>query len=188
MKSTDTWQAIRADLAANTAGDGDGFARGFVSLLLSSGFHAALLWRLSHLLFQHGPLGRLGARVVSYLIARLFSVYISPDAQIGAGLTLPHPVGIAIGENARLGDAVTVYQNVTIGQAGKGPPAYPTIGSRSILFAGAVLVGDITLGDDSVVGANAVVLRSFPAHSRVAGVPARALGKVDSNETTGTQD
>jgi serine O-acetyltransferase len=167
-------QLVEADLRANVPG-----ARGLRglawSLAFSQGFQAVLTHRAAHYLVRHGGWRKVLARVLSSSNATLFGVYIDPDVAIGAGLAMPHPVGVVIGMGAIVGEGVTIYQNVTIGQAGRGTPVYPRVGDRVTIYAGAVIVGDIELGDDVVVGANAVVLRSFSGGLHVAGAPARAL-------------
>jgi serine O-acetyltransferase len=165
---------VSADLRANVPG-----ARGLYglawSLAFSQGFQAVLTHRAAHFLVERGGLFKVLARVLSSSNAVLFGVYIDPDVAIGAGFALPHPVGVVIGLGAVVGEGVTIYQNVTIGQAGKGAFIYPRVGDRVTIYPGAVVVGDIDIGDDVVVGANAVVLRSFSAGQHVAGVPARVL-------------
>jgi len=165
---------VEADLRANVPG-----SRGLHglawSLVFSQGFQAVLTHRAAHYLVERGGWCKVLARALSSSNAMLFGVYIDPDVAIGAGFAMPHPVGVVIGTGAIVGEGVTLYQNVTIGQAGKGTFVYPRVGDRVTIYAGAVVVGDIEIGDDVVVGANAVVLRSFSNGQHVVGAPARAL-------------
>jgi serine O-acetyltransferase len=167
---------VEADLRANVP-QAHGLYGWAWSLVFSHGFQAVLTHRAAHYLLERGGWGKVLARLLSSSNAILFGVYIDPDVAIGAGFAMPHPVGIVIGLGAVVGEGVTIYQNVTIGQAGKGTPVYPRVGDRVTIYPGAVVVGDIDIGDDVVVGANAVVLRSFSGGQHVAGVPARVLSR-----------
>jgi serine O-acetyltransferase len=90
-------------------------------------------------------------------------------------------LGVVIHGNTRIGAHSVIYQNVTIGGDGRGPrptggaPSVPVIEERVVIYAGAVVVGPITIGEGAVIGANAVVLQSVAPHTTVVGVPARTL-------------
>jgi serine O-acetyltransferase len=115
------------------------------------------------------------ATFISRHLERRHGLFIPPEARIAPTCRFPHPTGIVIGVGAKLGDRTTVFQNVTIGAARTGggrTDRYPKIEADCVIFAGAVLVGDITIGEGSVVGANAVVTRSFPPGSTIVGAPA----------------
>lgn len=90
------------------------------------------------------------------------------------GVKFPHPVGVVIGDQVRIGPGCEIYQHVTIGQKaitpGQKAQDYPTIGARVTIGAGAVVLGAITVGDGAVIGANAVVTRDVPAGAVVVGV------------------
>ncbi len=108
-----------------------------------------------------------------------YGVYIGPNARIGIGLKLPHPTGIVIGDGVVIGTDVTIYQQVTIGGARIGDAQqnrYPKIGDGTIIFAGAKLIGNITVGTSCVIGANCVVNRDIPDKATAVGVPAKILG------------
>ncbi len=100
--------------------------------------------------------------------------YLSPKAKVGKGFRLPHATGIVVGDGAVIGDHVTFYQHVTLGRKG-GEEAYPSIGNNVIIYAGACIIGDITIGDGAVVGANSVVTKDVAAYTTVAGVPAKVI-------------
>ncbi len=107
-----------------------------------------------------------------------YGLYISVHADIGEGVRFPHPTGIVIGEGVSIGSNTRIYQNVTIGGARIGDrsnSSYPEVGANSVIFAGAVVVGDITIGEGSTVGANSVVLDDIPAGSVCVGIPARVV-------------
>jgi serine O-acetyltransferase len=106
-----------------------------------------------------------------------YGCYVHPKAQIGSGLQTPHPVGIVVGAGCLIGSGVILYQNVTLGTNEQakylaGVPSYPTIGDGAILYAGAVVIGAIQIGERVVVGANAVVTTDMPDGCIAVGVPA----------------
>lgn len=129
--------------------------------LFSPGFSTVFLYRASHYFHL-----RRGGRIFSKLFWRLNvflnGCHISPRATIGAGLCLPHPVAIVIGEGVQIGECCTLYQSVTIGSKVGGDGVYPTIGNRVVIYSGAAVFGAISIGDDVVVAANAVVSKSVP--------------------------
>lgn len=86
------------------------------------------------------------------------------------GLMLPHPIGIIISDNAVINEDCIVYQNVTIGEDSEGKA--PCIGKGVVIYSGACVIGNIEIGDFSIIGANAVVLHNVPAYSVAVGVPA----------------
>lgn len=92
----------------------------------------------------------------SYL-ERRFSIFISPSVRIERGLVLPHPFGIVFGEGVVIGSNVTIYQHVTIGRKSRFDARYPKIGSYTVLYPGAVIIGPISLGENVRVGANQVI-------------------------------
>lgn len=151
----------------------DPAARNLIEVLFTySGLHAIIFYRIARVLHQaHLPL------VPRYLmmLARWFTgIEIHPGAVIGRGLFIDHGMGVVIGETAVIGDNVTIFQGVTLGGTGKERgKRHPTIGNRVVIGAGAKILGNITIGDDSMIGANAVVIREVPQHSTVVGVPGR---------------
>ena len=109
-----------------------------------------------------------------------FGVFISPQVHIPGSTHFPHPIAIIIGEGVRLGERVTIYQGVTLGGARLGDwqaNRYPTVEDDVTIFAGAVIVGKITIGRGSTIGANSVVTRDVPAESTAVGAPARIIAK-----------
>lgn len=132
--------------------------------------------------FRDSNRGKLAA-LASNVLQRNHGVFISRKASVPKSLKLPHPVGIVIGEGVRVGERVTIYQNVTLGGARRGDWAasnYPTIGDDTIIFAGAVVVGKVKIGKHCVIGANAVVTRDVPDYATAAGVPARIVNTSSS--------
>jgi len=100
---------------------------------------------------------------------------VSYKAIIGKGLKLPHPIGIVIGEGVVIRDDVTIYQQVTLGSHGKVGEdlAYPTIENNVKIYAGAKIIGGVTIGENSVVGANTLVNKDVPPKSVAYGIPCK---------------
>ncbi len=164
---------LREDIQA--ALDRDPAANGVFEVALTyPGVHALWGWRLSHPLWLAGH--RLLARSISMITRTLTGVEIHPGAEIGPGLFIDHATGVVIGETAEIGSNVTLYHGVTLGgrslERGK---RHPTLGDRVVVGAGAKILGPVVIGEDSSVGANAVVLESMPSHSVIVGVPAKVV-------------
>lgn len=164
---------IRRDVAAVTSRDPA--ARSTLEVLLCyPGLHAIWGARLSNKLWRANQ--RLLARLVSTLFRWLTGVEIHPGATIGPGLFIDHGMGVVIGETAEIGADVTIYHGTTLGGTslshGK---RHPTIGDRVSIGTGAKVLGPITIGHDSRIGANAVVVKDVPPNSVVVGVPGQVL-------------
>jgi serine O-acetyltransferase len=178
--------ALRRDLQA--ARDRDPAARSTLELVLCyPGLHAVWGHRLSHWLWQED--GKLLARLCSALTAWLTGVDIHPGAVLGPGLFIDHAIGVVIGETAEVGSDVTIYHGVTLGgssmQRGK---RHPVIGDRVTIGAGAKVLGPITIGHDSRIGANAVVVKPVPPDSVVVGVPGQVIHRRLPREAGGPPD
>jgi serine O-acetyltransferase len=155
---------------------------GLEVLLTYPGLHAVWAYRGHHRLWGAGY--RLPARVLSQLVRFLTGVEIHPGATIGRRLFIDHGSGVVIGETAEIGDDVTLFHGVTLGgTVWRDVKRHPTIGDRVLIGAGAKLLGAITIGADSVVGAGAVVLHDAPAHSLLVGVPARVRPRSPQDAT-----
>jgi serine O-acetyltransferase len=164
---------IREDISS--VKENDPAARSTLEVVLCySGLHALWAYRLNHWLWNHGFC--FFARWFSQ-IARLFTgIEIHPAAQIGHRLFIDHGMGVVIGETSIVGDDVTMYQGVTLGGTGKEHgKRHPTIGNSVVIGAGAKVLGNILVGDNSRVGAGSVVLRNVPDNSTVVGVPAHIV-------------
>jgi serine O-acetyltransferase len=159
----------------------DPAARHLVEVLLTySGLHAIMLYRIAH------ALDGMRIPVLPRLIMAggrwLTGIEIHPSANIGRGLFIDHGAGVVIGETAVIGDNVTLFQGVTLGGTGKERgKRHPTIGDNVVIGAGAKVLGNITVGTSSMVGANAVVIRDVPEHSTVVGVPGRITRTKDQH-------
>ena len=140
------------------------------------GVHAIWAHRISHWLWNHGA--RLAARVFAELTRILTGVEIHPGAILGTGLFIDHATGVVIGETAEIGDDVTIYHGVTLGGTGRDTgKRHPTIGDRVTIGAGAKVLGPIKVGDDSRIGANAVVVKDVPSSAVVVGVPGQIVSR-----------
>jgi len=115
--------------------------------------------------------------IIRHLVHK-YGCYISLNADIGLGVKFPHPNGIVIGDRVNIGENCTIYHQVTLGgkvigdaQSGN----YPQLGDHVVIFSGAKLIGNITIGEHSIIGANSVVNKDVPPYSVVAGIPAKLI-------------
>jgi serine O-acetyltransferase len=156
-------------------------------LLLYPGLHAVWIHHISHWLWSHKL--TLPARWISQLARGLTGIEIHPGAQIGSGLFIDHGMGVVIGETAEIGSDVTMYHGVTLGgtSLNKGK-RHPTIGDRVTIGAGAKILGNIFVGADSRIGANAVVVKSVPDNSVVIGVPGQIVRRSQPHLATDAPD
>ena len=115
------------------------------------------------------------ANFLSYRLYKKYNCIIAPQSNISSKIKFPHPLGVVIGEGVTIGKNCCIYQNVTIGQKDN---KYPKIGNNVIIYANSVLVGDISIGDNCIIGANSFVNKSFPENSIIAGNPAAKIGIV----------
>lgn len=159
----------------NAVRERDPAAKGTVEvLLLYSGVHAILAYRVSHKLYLSKHY--FSARAVSQLARFFTGIEIHPGATIGRGLFIDHGMGVVIGETAEIGDNCTIYQGVTLGGTGKDVgKRHPTLGNNVMVGAGAKVLGPIRIKDDSKVAANAVVLKEVPENSTAVGIPAKVV-------------
>jgi serine O-acetyltransferase len=145
-------------------------------LLLYSGVHALLAYRVSHRLYLSKHY--FSARLVSQLARFFTGVEIHPGATIGKGLVIDHGAGVVIGETAEIGDNCTLYQGVTLGGTGKDTgKRHPTLGDNVMVGAGAKVLGPFKIGSGTKVASGAVVLEEIPENSTAVGIPARVVRK-----------
>lgn len=148
----------------------------FEVLLTYSGLHAIILYRVAHSL--HQKKWPFLPRFISQAAKFLTGIEIHPGASIGEGFFIDHGMGVVIGETTIIGNNVTVFQGVTLGGTGEQRgKRHPTIGNNVVIGTGAKILGNIKIGDNVNVGANAVVIREVPANSTVVGVPGRIAKK-----------
>lgn len=165
--------ALRADLAIIR--QRDPAARGTLEILLCyPGFHALELHRFSHRLWRLGL--PLIPRLLSQLGRLLTGVEIHPGARIGRGVFIDHGMGVVIGETSVIGDNCLLYQGVTLGGTGKEHgKRHPTLMDNVVVGAGAKVLGAITVGPNTRIGAGSVLLRNVGADSTVVGIPGRVI-------------
>jgi serine O-acetyltransferase len=166
----------------------DPAARGVLEIVLCyPGLHAVWGYRIGHWLWRRRL--RLLGRLCSALTRWATGVDIHPAARLGPGLFIDHATGVVIGETAEVGRDVTLYHGVTLGgtrlQRGK---RHPTVGDRVTIGAGAKVLGPITIGHDSRIGANAVVVRPVPPDSVVVGVPGQVVSRSRPRPATAPPD
>ncbi len=155
--------------------DRDPAARNVLEVLLCyPGLHAIWAHRVSHRLWKGGF--KLLARWVSQTMRGITGIEIHPGATIGQNFFIDHGMGVVIGETAEIGDNVTLYHGVTLGGTSLNKvKRHPTIEDHVVIGAGAKVLGAITIGANSRIGANAVVVKSTPPDSVVVGVPGQVV-------------
>ncbi len=152
----------------------DPAARNVWEVLLYPGLHAIFWHRISHFLFQRKF--KFLARLISQFARFLTGIEIHPGAKIGKGFFIDHGMEVVIGETTEIGNNATLYQGVTLGGTGKEKgKRHPTLGNNVTVAAGAKILGNIKIGDNSVIGAGSVVIKDVPPDSTVVGVPGRIV-------------
>lgn len=143
-------------------------------LFLYQGVHALIAYRLAHWLYIRKHFFM--ARWISQHSRKNTLIEIHPGAVLGHGIFIDHGAGVVIGETAEVGDNCLIYQCVTLGGTGKDMgKRHPTLGQNVMVGAGAQVLGPIYIGDNCKIASNAVVLKSVPAGTTVAGMPARSV-------------
>ena len=153
----------------------DPAARGLLEIVLCyPGFQALVLHRISHKLWRIGL--PLLPRILSQLTRSLTGIEIHPGAKIGKGVFIDHGMGVVIGETTEIGDRCLLYQGVTLGGTGKSHgKRHPTLSENVVVGAGAKVLGAITVGTNTRIGAGSVVVRDVEADSTVVGIPGRIV-------------
>lgn len=178
--SKNIFSLIKSDLQA--AKSRDPAARSLIEIIFTySGFHAIFLYRISHILWKIHL--KFLARFLSNIARIITSIEIHPASKIDEGFFVDHGAGLVIGETSELGKNVTMYQQVTLGgispslnsEKQKNLKRHPTIGDNVIIGSGAQILGPIKIGNNSRIGANAVVLNDVPVNQTYIGIPARKV-------------
>jgi serine O-acetyltransferase len=145
--------------------------------------HAIWGHRISHWLWHHHA--KLAARFLAELMRKLTGVEIHPGALLGQGVFIDHATGVVIGETAEVGDNVTIYHGVTLGGTSLDRvKRHPTVGDNVTIGAGAKVLGAITIGAGSQIGANSVVVKPIPPGAVVVGVPGQIVNRTKTNGVT----
>lgn len=153
----------------------DPAARNFLEVLFCyPGFHALLLYRFAHKLWVWKV--PVIPRIISTFARFLTGIDIHPGATIGRRFFIDHGMGVVIGETTEIDDDVLLYQGVTLGGTSSKPEKrHPTLGKGVVVGAGAKVLGAITIGNYSKIGAGSVVVNDVPEHATVVGVPGKVV-------------
>ena len=141
--------------------------------LLYPSVHCLMMYRVSHFFYKKKRF--FIARAISQLARFFTGIEIHPGATIGKRLFIDHGMGVVIGETTIIGDDCVLYQGVTLGGVGTGEhkvKRHPTLLNNVMVSAGAKVIGDVTIGNNSIIGAQTVVLKDVPDNCTVVGVPA----------------
>lgn len=154
-----------------------GKLRKVFACLGAQGFQAVMGYRICRwLVSRHIPVIHL---FIQRFIEITTGISIPPEAEIGKGLLINHFGGIIINDGTRIGEFCTISHGVTLGNKRPGGKS-PAIGNKVYIAVGAKVLGDITIGDNCIIGANAVVMESIPENSIVAGMPAKVIKKIEN--------
>ncbi|MCM3734131.1 serine O-acetyltransferase [Fictibacillus nanhaiensis] len=169
------FSAIKEDI--KVVFEKDPAARSSLEVILTySGLHAVWAHRLAHKLFKRNWLFL--ARLISQISRFFTGIEIHPGAQIGRRFFIDHGMGVVIGETCIIGNDVTLYQGVTLGGTGKEKgKRHPTLEDHVLVATGAKVLGNITIGKNSKVGAGSVVLQNVPPNATVVGIPGKVVIK-----------
>lgn len=173
------WEMLYAD-AARFSGQLF-WSRDLLRGIVSQGFLAIVVYRMFRWCYERSLPSQPMRFFAERIIEMTSGISIPVQVRIGKGLRIHHFGGIMIHPDTRIGEQCTLYHGVTLGDLG-GSGGAPTIGSRVTIGAGAKVLGNVHLGDDVFVGANAVVLRSVPPNCIAVGVP--AVNKPRGNPST----
>ena len=179
-------QEARADLAATLERD-PATHRAIVPFLYFKGYQAIQTHRFASALWQMGR--KDFALFIQSRSSQVFQVDINPNARIGRGIMLDHATGFVVGETAVIGDHVSILQGVTLGGTGKADEdRHPKIGNGVLIGAGAIILGNIKIGDCARIGAGSVVVKEVPPRVTVVGVPARIVGEAGAAQPASVMD
>jgi serine O-acetyltransferase len=176
----------RADLAATLERD-PATHRAIVPFLYFKGYQAIQTHRFAHALWKAGR--KDFALYLQSRSSQVFQVDINPACRVGKGIMLDHATGFVAGETAVIGDNVSILQGVTLGGTGKADEdRHPKIGNGVLIGAGAVILGNIRIGECARIGAGSVVVKDVPPRVTVVGVPARIVGEAGAPQPSSAMD
>ncbi|MEK4231165.1 serine O-acetyltransferase [Solibacillus sp. FSL H8-0538] len=169
------FKRMREDVA--TIFENDPAARSVLEVVLTySGLHATWSHRIAHWFFKRKFY--FIARCISQVSRFFTGIEVHPGAVIGRRFFIDHGMGVVIGETCEIGDDVTLYQGVTLGGTGKEKgKRHPTLENNVLVATGAKVLGSITVGENSKVGAGSVVLKDVPQNATVVGIPGKVVIK-----------
>lgn len=145
-------------------------------LLAYPGFHAVRFHRVAHWFYKRGL--RTFPRLISHFARFVTGIEIHPGAEISDGFFIDHGMGVVIGETTEIGENVTLYQGVTLGGTGKEKgKRHPTLHDNVVVGVGATVLGAIDVGENSIIGGGAVVIKPVPPNCTVVGVPGRIVAR-----------
>jgi len=170
------WQSVTADCYAFS--NNTGLVR---SLLLNPPTQLLFQYRLAQFLRAYGAIGRYISRLLKIRLLKVFGCDISLQSTIEPGTIFPHPVGIVIGENVFISTGCRIFQNVTIGRRNFRYPTAPRLEVGVVVYPGSVIVGDCTVGENAVVGANCFIDHDLPAGSKLCAPRALIMPKGQAN-------
>ncbi|MDZ5784543.1 serine O-acetyltransferase EpsC [Marinococcus luteus] len=167
------WKTLKNDL--DVVFDQDPAARNRLEVVFTyAGVHAVWSHRFAHWLWKKKMFFL--SRVISQLSRFVTGIEIHPGAVVGERLFIDHGMGVVIGETCEIGDNVTIFQGVTLGGTGKEKgKRHPTIEDHVLIASGAKVLGSMTIGKHSRIGAGSVVLNEVPPNSTVVGIPGKVV-------------
>ncbi len=172
--------AMVADILAHRERD-PACSHYLMPVLFFKGYQALQSYRVAHWLWVQGRKSL--ALFLQHRIAGVFDVDIHPAARIGKGIMIDHATGVVIGETAVLEDNVSMLHGVTLGGSGlQTGKRHPTVRRGVLIGVGAQILGNLDVGEGAKIGAGSLVLDNVPAHTTVAGVPARIVGRPSAEQ------
>ncbi|WP_167628830.1 serine O-acetyltransferase EpsC [Listeria valentina] len=140
----------------------------------NAGVHAIWAYRLAHFFYKRKLI--LFSKIISQVARFLTNIEIHPGAELGRRLFIDHGAGVVIGETVELGTDVVLFHGVTLGGTGKHTgKRHPTVKNGAMISAGVKVLGPVTIGEESKIGAGAVVLKDIPPYATVVGIPAKVV-------------
>lgn len=166
-------RAARIDLIASVERN-PAYPNLLIPYLFAKGFLGLEMHRVAHALWHEDRMTE--ALLIQSRVSEVFAMDIHPAARVGTGVFIDHATGIVIGETAAVDDDVSLLQGVTLGGTGKDMgDRHPKVGRGSLISAGAIVLGNVRIGEYSRIGAGSVVLADVPPHATVVGVPAKVV-------------